>query len=135
LCSQPHLVSSQGPRHPLERRDAALLALLAIEGPTARSRVMALQWPDEAPDQVRGRLRQRIYALKRKLGVEAVEGNHTLALSPGLPWLGFDQEQPDAPLLGDDDRADLPEFAQWLQVTRHWLQTQRRERLAALGKV
>ncbi len=131
LCGQAQAESNQGQRHMLERRDAALLALLAIEGPTARSRVMALLWPDEAPEQVRGRLRQRIYALKRRLGVEAVEGSATLALSPDLQWHGFDQEPPDAPLLGDDDHADLPEFAGWLEIARQRLQTQRRERLAA----
>jgi DNA-binding SARP family transcriptional activator len=130
LCGQAQAVSAQGKRLALERRDAALLALLAIEGPTARTRAMALLWPDEAPEQVRGRLRQRIHALKRRLGVEAIEGNHTLALSTDLPWPGFDQEAPDAPLLGDHDHADMPEFAQWLHAARGRLQGQRRERLA-----
>ncbi len=131
LCGQAQAVSAQGRRHTLERRDAALLALLAIDGPTARSRAIDLLWPGEAPEQVRGRLRQRLFALRRKLGVDAVEGSQTLALSSTLPWPGFDHERADAPLLGDDDYADLPEFADWLQHTRNRLQTLRRERFAA----
>jgi DNA-binding SARP family transcriptional activator len=114
----------------LERRDAAMLALLAIEGPTPRARVIALLWPDESPEDVRGRLRQRIYALKRKLGVEAISGTSTLAITPALTWPGFDGEPLDGALLGDDDYADLPEFADWLRATRQRLQNLRRERLA-----
>jgi DNA-binding SARP family transcriptional activator len=114
----------------LERRDAAMLALLAIEGPTTRARVTALLWPDESPEDVRGRLRQRIYALKRKLGVEAISGSSTLAITPALAWPGFDGEPLDGALLGDDGYADLPEFADWLTATRQRLQSLRRERLA-----
>jgi hypothetical protein len=131
LCGQAQAVSEQGRRQTLERRDAALLALLAIAGPTARSNALALLSPEEAPEQVRGRLRQRIHVLKRRLGVEAVEGSHTLALGAALSWPGFDQEPPGTPLIGADEHADMPEFAQWLQVARNQLQTQRRERFAA----
>ena len=131
LCGLPQALSATGDQAVvLERRDAAMLALLAIEGPTARSRVSALLWPDEALEAVRGRLRQRIFALKKKLGDEAVVGKLTLALAPTLPWAGFDSEPSKAPLLGDDDHADLPEFAQWLGATRDRLQGLRRERLA-----
>jgi DNA-binding SARP family transcriptional activator len=114
----------------LERRDAAMLALLAIEGPTARARVRALLWPDEPPEDVRGRLRQRIYALKRKFGAEAISGSSTLAIAPALVWPGFDGEPLEGALLGDDDYADLPEFSDWLRATRQRLQSLRRERLA-----
>ena len=72
MCGLPRVVATNGKCVVLERRDAAMLALLAIEGPTARSRVTALLWPDESLEDVRGRLRQRIYALKRRLGVETI---------------------------------------------------------------
>lgn len=130
LCGRGRLVAAAGPCVMLERRDAAMLALLAIQGPTARARVTALLWPDEPPHDVRGRLRQRIYALKRKLGVEAVCGSSTLSLSPALAWPGFGGEPLDAALLGDDDYADLPEFAAWLRAARQRLQALRREHLA-----
>jgi hypothetical protein len=42
LCGRAQLVSAQGKTVMLERRDAAMLALLAIEGPRSRSRVIAL---------------------------------------------------------------------------------------------
>jgi DNA-binding SARP family transcriptional activator len=130
LCGQGRVVAVAGPCVVLERRDAAMLARLAIEGPTARARVTALLWPDEPAQDVRGRLRQRIYALKRKLGVEPISGSSTLSISPALAWPGFDGEPLDAALLGDDDYADLPEFAEWLSATRQRLQNLRRERLA-----
>lgn len=130
LCGQGRVVAVDGPCVVLERRDAAMLALLAIEGPTARPRITALLWPDEPTQDVRGRLRQRIYALKRKLGVETISGTSTLSISPALAWPGFGGEPLDAALLGDDDYADLPEFAEWLRAARQRLQALRRERLA-----
>src|SRR5690349_17981575 len=79
LCGQGRMVAVAGQCVVLERRDAAMLALLAIEGPTARTRLTALLWPDEPAQDVRGRLRQRVYALKRKLGVETISGTSTLS--------------------------------------------------------
>ncbi|WP_374674133.1 AAA family ATPase [Ideonella sp.] len=130
LCGRARVVTPAGACVGLERRDAAMLALLAIEGPAARSRVTALLWPDEPPQDVQGRLRQRIYALKRKLGVEAISGSSTLVLCPALAWPGFDGEPLDAALLGEDDYAELPEFADWLSAARQRLQGLRRECLA-----
>jgi DNA-binding SARP family transcriptional activator/predicted ATPase len=133
LCGLPRVVATDGKSVALERRDAAMLALLAIEGPTARARVTALLWPDESVEDVRGRLRQRIYALKRKLGVETILGSSTLSTAPALAWPGFGGEPLDAALLGDDDYADLPEFADWLRATRQRLQSLRREQVAGLA--
>ncbi len=135
LCGLPRVLATDGQCVVLERRDAAMLALLAIEGPTARARVTALLWPDESVEDVRGRLRQRIYALKRKLGVEAISGSSTLAIAPppALAWPGLDAEPLDGALLGDDDYADLPEFADWLRATRRRLQSLRREQVAGLA--
>jgi len=42
LLNSPRLVVPDGVEHPLERKDAALLALLAMEGPTPRAKVAAL---------------------------------------------------------------------------------------------
>ncbi len=47
---------------PLASRDAALLAWLALEGPTSRTRLAALIWPDSAPEEARNSLRQRLSA-------------------------------------------------------------------------
>jgi DNA-binding SARP family transcriptional activator len=133
LCGLAWALATSGQRVVLERRDAAMLALLAIDGPTARTRVTTLLWPDEPVEAVRARLRQRIYALKRKLGVEAVVGSSTLAAAPALAWPGFDGEPPDGALLGDDEYADMPEFADWLRAARQRLQSQRREQVAGVA--
>jgi DNA-binding SARP family transcriptional activator len=133
LCGLPQVVASDGQCVALERRDAALLALLAIEGPTARTRVTALLWPDESLEDVRGRLRQRIYALKRKLGVEMISGTSTLTTAPALAWPGLGGQPLDGALLGNDDYADLPEFADWLSATRQHLQSLRREQMAGVA--
>ncbi len=66
----------------LAARDAALLAWLAIEGPTPRARISALLWPQSDPVDARNVLRQRLFQLKRQLGVQLVVGSANLALSP-----------------------------------------------------
>ncbi|MBP7668809.1 MAG: hypothetical protein KA774_18330, partial [Burkholderiaceae bacterium] len=45
---------------PLERKHAALLAWLHLEGPTPRGRLAGLLWPDVPEDRARGNLRQRL---------------------------------------------------------------------------
>jgi DNA-binding SARP family transcriptional activator len=130
LCGPPQAVSAHGTRVVLDGRDAVMLALLAIDGPTARTRIAAHLWPNEPIEQTRGRLRQRIHTLKRKLGVDAVVGGATLALAPALTWSGFEQEPANGRLLGDDDHAERPEFAEWLDATRQRLRSLRREVLA-----
>jgi DNA-binding SARP family transcriptional activator len=116
----------------LERRDAALLAYLAFEGPTLRVKLLALLWPDEDAVLVRGRLRQRLFALKRKIKVELVLGNDALRLNDAARVLsggGLDDAAA-RPLLGDDDYADIPEFARWLVAQRQRERAHRREHFA-----
>ena len=67
LDGRPRLQGPEGRQQALEGLDAWLLAWLALEGPTPRTRWMALLWPDQAPDAtLRNRLRQRLFALKRR---------------------------------------------------------------------
>jgi DNA-binding SARP family transcriptional activator len=46
LLAVPALVLPAGDLAALERKDAALLALLALDGPLLRARAAALLWPD-----------------------------------------------------------------------------------------
>ena len=69
---------------PLASLDALLLAWLALEGPTARSRMAALLWPDSDAEAARNSLRQRLFKLRRHCGMEIISGSHTLALATGL---------------------------------------------------
>ncbi|AKQ66505.1 transcriptional regulator, AfsR/DnrI/RedD family [Myxococcus hansupus] len=70
----------------LERRAAALLAYLGVEGPADKGAVAGLLWPDSPPATVRNNMRQLLRRLRLLCGgAELVEGDHQqLALSPGL---------------------------------------------------
>ena len=49
--------------------------------PTARSKLVALLWPLSEADAGRNALRQRLFRLRRTLGLDAVQGRATLALA------------------------------------------------------
>ena len=72
------------PSAALAPRDAALLAWLALEGPTPRSRLAALLWPQSTPESAGNALRQRLFQLRRQLGVELVSGSAILSLAAGV---------------------------------------------------
>ena len=84
LAAAPCFVGTDGAHTTLAARDAALLAWLAIEGPTPRLRMATLLWPDSEPDTARNSLRQRLFQLKKQLGVALVSGSTTLALAAGV---------------------------------------------------
>jgi DNA-binding SARP family transcriptional activator/membrane-associated phospholipid phosphatase len=54
-------------------RRAALLTFLAVERDASRERVMALLWPEAAPERGRHSLNQGIYYLRRLIGSDWVE--------------------------------------------------------------
>ena len=59
---------------PLERKDAALLALLAFDGPQPRGEAAALLWPDADAAHARNSLRQRLFRLQgEQCGILALE--------------------------------------------------------------
>ena len=101
--------------------DAALLAWLAIEGPTARGRLAELVWPHSEPEAARSALRQRLYKLRQTFAAPLVSGQQTLALADGVV---HDLTAAGPPLdgvpmhIGDDFEA--------------WLMHQRERRRAAL---
>jgi DNA-binding SARP family transcriptional activator/tetratricopeptide (TPR) repeat protein len=105
---------------------AALLAWLAVEGPTPRGRLAALLWPGKDADAARNSLRQRLFQIKRQFGADLVVGSLTLALADGV------QHDLDAShgLLGSLDGGSLAagEFA-------HWLHTQRSRRQERVRRV
>ena len=49
LANAPHLLGADDAVAALAPRDAALLAWLALEGPTPRTRLAALLWPQSTP--------------------------------------------------------------------------------------
>ncbi|WNG36403.1 AAA family ATPase [Archangium violaceum] len=84
LLGRARVTSSRlGPRH-LERKAAALVTYLAIEGPTERSLLASLLWPD-APDRAaRGNLRQLLRRLRLTLGEDSLAGEDPVWLHEGL---------------------------------------------------
>ena len=65
LLDAPSLRGADGARLPLERKVAALIALLALEGARPRGDVAALLWPEVPLAQARNSLRQRLFRLQR----------------------------------------------------------------------
>src|SRR5688500_3865930 len=84
LADSPTLVGADGRGVALAARDAALLAWLALEGPTSRLRLATLLWPDKDADAARNVLRQRLFRLRKTLGVDLVQGSATLELLDGV---------------------------------------------------
>ena len=70
LANAPHVVGTDDAASALAPRDAALLAWLALEGPTPRTRLAALLWPQSTPESAGNALRQRLFQLRRQLGVD-----------------------------------------------------------------
>ena len=114
LSNAPQLSFPADKVLPLAPRDAALLAWLALEGPTPRGRLAELLWPDSEPDAARNALRQRLFQLRKVLGFDAVVGSITLALADGLT---HDLQDADS-VLGDAAPAAGGEFAAWLEQQR-----------------
>jgi DNA-binding SARP family transcriptional activator len=124
-----------------ERRTAAILAFLALEGPTPRSRLAGLLWPEVPEATARNNLAQALRRSRRRLGAAIVTGDDPLRLDEaaevdvaafrnGAFPCGQD-EVPRAPgaLLGDASYDDLPDFAEWLEDRREDLATRWRQTL------
>lgn len=129
LVGSPTLFVPSAEPHILERRDAALLALLAIDGPTPRMRAAALLWPEAADEHARNNLRQRIFRLRRAAGQSVVTGDATLALAGDIahdlgdpaPRLAEDSGAAAGELLGALSYEDGSALAEWIAVARqHW---------------
>ena len=99
---------------PLAPIDALMLAWLAVEGPTSRERLAALLWPGSGAEAGRNAMRQRLFRLRKQLGVDAAIGSATLALAPGVV---HDLESSTG-LLGDLRAPESPELDSWLDSRR-----------------
>ena len=129
------------PALPLAPIDALMLAWLALEGPTSRERLAALLWPGSSAEAGRNAMRQRLFRLRKQLGVDAAVGSATLALAPGvihdlhdLHDLQYphDLQQPHdrhagTGLLGDLRAPESPELDSWLDSRRAARRAQARQ--------
>jgi DNA-binding SARP family transcriptional activator len=126
----------------LERKDAALLALLAIDGATARGKAAALLWPDVDDDAARNNLRQRLHRLRRRAGRDvALTTADVLRLADGVSHdlsgaaelLAQDAGTVTGELLGSLDYADCEQLDEWLQAAREQWRATRRNALAEIA--
>ncbi|KPF42679.1 hypothetical protein D621_20435 [beta proteobacterium AAP51] len=104
----------EGPTLPLAPTDALMLAWLALEGPTSRERLAGLLWPGSGAEAGRNAMRQRLFRLRKQLGVDVAVGTATLTLAPGVQHDLHDS----TPLLGDLRAPEAPELDQWLDGRR-----------------
>lgn len=132
LFGEPRLVAPHGPELRLEGRALAVLAYLALEGPTPRSRLAGLLWPDRSEAAARNNLVQVLRRMRGAHGADLVVGQESLALAPDLHVDVWDVlrgeavgDLPDAALLdgvrfdGDVDLSD------WLMVQRDRVEVRR----------
>ena len=119
----------------LSPKDAALLAVVALDGPVAADHVAALIWPAVDGRKADTSLRQRLFRLRRECGANLVATGSLLQLAPGvetdlettLARIATDVHAGRENLLGDLDFDDLPELTAWVRTARaKW-----RERCAA----
>jgi DNA-binding SARP family transcriptional activator len=101
---------------PLERKHAALLAWLWLEGPTPRSRMAGLLWPDVNEERARGNLRQRLLKLRQEAGELVNDAAGVLSLAAGVQV--DPPDPPAAPLLQALEFDDCEAFARWLDGRR-----------------
>jgi DNA-binding SARP family transcriptional activator len=146
LLGEPVLHVAGAAPHALERKDAALLALLAIDGPVPRGRAAALLWPDADDEAARNNLRQRLHRLRKRAGFEVIgTTNDVLRLADevevDLRATGrtaveaAPDAEPIAPgdLLGTLDYADCTELNDWIVAARERRRAERRDALAAVA--
>lgn len=98
----------------LTATDALLLAWLALEGATSRERLAHLLWPASGAEAARNALRQRLFRLRKQLGMDVVAGSTTLTLAAGV----LHDLQAATALLGDMAAPDCPELNDWLASRR-----------------
>jgi DNA-binding SARP family transcriptional activator len=142
ILGEPRLVGAAGPLA-LHRRAAAVLAYLALEGPTPKYRLAGLLWPDSGEDTARNNMRQLLRRLRTTTGTELVLGAETVSLSGEVTTDAVDLQAHvlanrhvealalEGQLLGTLDFDDCPDFEAWLSQAREQLETSRRRAASA----
>ncbi|RYZ43581.1 MAG: AAA family ATPase [Myxococcaceae bacterium] len=144
----------EGQQARLERRAAALLSWLALQGPSPKSSLSALLWPDSSPTTARNNMRQLLRRLRLVSGgVALVEGDterlalaapsdvDVACLKAAIEARAYDQALESVgaeggTLLAGFDFDDGPELARWLDGARAgiegWVREAREARIGHL---
>jgi len=116
-----------------ERKMAALLTYLALEGPTPRSKLAGLFWPDAPERTARNNLSQLVVRIKKMTGAALLAGSDPLQVTKALEVDAANLKvatltdehhaiiQSFGLLLAPYDYDDLPEFDEWLLAERERL--------------
>jgi len=121
----------------LSRKDAALLARLALEGTQARTALATWLWPDVPQPRAHANLRQRLMRLRRQMGEWVHESDGVLQLQASVrcdltPDVCRADAAMESPLLAGLDGADDAVQA-WLgEARQHW-QTRRADLMLGLA--
>ncbi|GGK30148.1 hypothetical protein GCM10008955_24880 [Deinococcus malanensis] len=140
VLGEPRLVAPDGRQVRCEGRTLAMLTYLALEGPTPRSRLAGLLWPDNTEAVSRNNLVQLLRRFAQSCRAELVHAQEPLALAPTVqvdlePLLALPQsDQADGDVLDgtllQGVSLDIPEFEEWLGAERERLDALRVRRLA-----
>jgi len=141
LLGTPRLSLGDGTQIPLERLMAALLAMLAIDGPMPRAHAASLLWPDADDKGARNNLRQRLFRLRQAARCDVVQPDDTLTLIAGVTHdltdvaarLRDDADAAGGELLGNLRFDDVEALAEWVAVAREQWAVARRNALADIA--
>lgn len=127
----------------LQRRVAAVLAWLALEGPTPKYRLAGMLWPGSGEDTARNNMRQLLRRLRVAIGADLVLGGDVISLSERVVTDAVELEGHvfagrhsralalAGSLLGTLDFDDCPDFEAWLLRAREQLEGLRRRAATA----
>lgn len=118
LTGMPRWRGAGGSGGTLTRRDAAMLTILAWEGPIPRDRIVALMWPDKPSLPAHNSLRQRLFRLRRDTGHELVVNQAVISLAGGVDTDIASPHPDSGELLGSFDYGDSTELDEWVGRAR-----------------
>ncbi len=113
LHGAAHVQREGAPAQALERKQAALVAWLHLEGPTPRARLAGLLWPDADAERGRANLRQRLAKLRALEPDLLLDDGSLLSVAPTVAV-----DTGAAALLAAFDYSDCESFVQWLDRQR-----------------
>jgi DNA-binding SARP family transcriptional activator len=126
------LIDPDGDVHVLERRAAALFALLAVEREVTRARAAVLLWPDTGEAHGRHALRQQLLRLRKLGGGDLVEGDQVLRLAAAVEYVPAGREGHNV-LLASHEYDDSEALAEWVVQQRQRLRRERVQWWCAQG--
>lgn len=131
LLGVPRVRRGDGEPRALERKAAALLAYLAVEGPTSRATLAGLLWPNVVDTRARNSLRQLLHRLRSFEGLLGAGADvalqdadcdlaalHTLNRNGETATIAERWGAEPPALLREQHFDDCPDLAEWLEAER-----------------